>query len=87
MAAAGDGIGAGMPTEGSGTGQGGATRGSGPAAERPGISAAVLVGWLVRKKSKTNCAPRFVVPFNVIANLFYTDAEFAPMAEAVRRWW
>lgn len=47
-----------------------------------GMAAAVLAGWLVRNKSKTICAPRFMVLFYVQSNLFCTDAEFAPMAAA-----
>ena len=48
------------------------------------VAAAVLVGCLVRNKSKTIYAPRFMVLFNVHIDLFCTDADFAPMAEAVR---
>ena len=45
--------------------------------------AAVLVVVVVLNKSKTICAPRFVVLFNVTANLFCTVGRFAPF----RRWW
>ena len=70
--AAGDGWRAGMP--------------DGRDKEGGGTAAAVLVGCLVRNKSKTIYAPRFMVLFNVHIDLFCTDADFAPMAEAVR-WW
>ena len=83
--AAGDGIGAGMPT-----------KGGGPVAAwwRPGWMSggpsAVLVVVLVRNKSKTIFKPLLLVLFNVAANLFCTVGKFAPMAmtgtvpEAVR---
>ena len=41
---------------------------------------AVLVGRLVRKKSKTFVVPRLLVLFYVQSKLFCTDAEFAPTA-------
>lgn len=65
-----------------------AVDGIGAAGGRPGRrerwrwGAAVLVVVMVRIKSKTNCAPRFVVLFNVAANLFCTVAGFAPMPTA-----
>ena len=39
---------------------------------------------LVRSKSKTICAPRFVVLFNVSANLFCTIAAVAPFRRLSR---
>lgn len=47
----------------------------------------VVLVVMVLNKSKTKPAPRFVVLFNVYSNLFCTVGGFAPMAEAVRRWW
>lgn len=70
--AAGDGIGAWMPTEG-----------AGPSPVRRPPSSAVLAGRLVRDKSKTKTAPRFMVLFNMHSNLFCTVSTFAPF----RRWW
>ncbi len=45
-----------------------------------GVAAAVLAGWLVLNKSKTNCVPRLVVLFNRHSNLFCTVSTFAPWA-------
>lgn len=42
----------------------------GPVAEGGGAVAAVLVVVMVRSKSKTNCAPHFMVFFNVHIDLF-----------------
>ena len=46
--------------------------------------AAVLAGWLVRRKSKTIYAPLSMVLFIVHSNLFCTAWEFAPAARVPR---
>ncbi len=47
-------------------------------AEGGGAAAAVLAGWLVRRKSKINCALLSIVLFYVLSNLFCTVYTFAP---------
>ena len=44
-------------------------------------AAAVLAGWLVRSKSKINCAPLSIVLFQCATNLFCTVGRFAPAEE------